>query len=297
MATATTPYGNPNWFKRQSNMAERKAQRNQPKAIDFRDARQVATLAFNNGYQADSQGAFRPMRDIKRDATAASQQMNSLSLGAKAGSASNLGRPANTSLPIRGGGSNDFGGLLAQRNQQMMSGNRADNIAQAKASGSFGSIRDTFNQQGAAYGQMMDNKGDIVMGPKTTTPQALQEKQQAANRGFLQEQADSKWMLRQMSGEEPTINVTKGVLSGTPAKAAISGKYGSGSSTFSFPGDKLKPGKIGVTSPSGETVLRPAKEVMQGLANKPGIARPGDKYQPQKWTAEDLRKISQAKKR
>ena len=54
--------------------------------------------------------------------------------------------------------------------------------------------------------------------------------------------------------------------------ASIFGKYGSGSSTFSAPG---KEGLI-----NG----KPASEVLQGLANKPGIARAGDRFQPQKST-------------
>lgn len=65
----------------------------------------------------------------------------------------------------------------------------------------------------------------------------------------------------------------------------ISGKYGTGSSTFSAPGTPRKEGLI-----NG----RPASEVLQGLANKPGIARAGDRFQPQKSTPAETKAVNTA---
>lgn len=65
----------------------------------------------------------------------------------------------------------------------------------------------------------------------------------------------------------------------------ISGKYGTGSAEFFKPGTPRKEGLI-----NG----RPASEVLQGLANKPGIARAGDRFQPQKSTPAESKAMNTA---
>jgi hypothetical protein len=101
------------------------------------------------------------------------------------------------------------------------------------------------------------------------------EQQKSQSRAGLQDQVDAKRMLGQATGDIPTVSITPDMSGKTGGSVAISGKYGSGSSTFLPPGAPRKEGLI-----NG----KPASEVLQGLANKPGIARAGDRFQPQKST-------------
>jgi hypothetical protein len=98
--------------------------------------------------------------------------------------------------------------------------------------------------------------------------------QQDMNRAALEDRASGLRLLREMSQTPLQVTATEGGKS-------LVGKYGTGSSTATT-GSGRKEGMI-----NG----KPASEALQELANKPGIARKGDKYQPQKWSAEDLRKL------
>ena len=85
------------------------------------------------------------------------------------------------------------------------------------------------------------------------------------NRAGLEEAVSAKKMLQE--AQRPPMQVEQ-----SGGTKSIQTQYGSGSSTAAQ-GPK-KEGLIGG---------RPFSEVMQGLANKPGIARKGDKFQPQQW--------------
>ena len=127
---------------------------------------------------------------------------------------------------------------------------------------------------------------------KSQIREALQSQQRVQNRAALQEQVDAKRMLGQATGDIPTMQGIglKGESISTDAAPKIgearniSGKYGTGFATFEKPGTK-KEGLI-----NG----RPASEVLQGLANKPGIARAGDRFQPQKSTPAESKEMNKA---
>lgn len=177
-----------------------------------------------------------------------------------------------------------FGQMLASRGQaaqpQMT---REDRIAKAKQDGTFMSIREAFNQKAKSFGQMMDEAGNITTAapyrPGLTTPT---EQSKVSNLGSLQEAVSAKKLLAEAEGAPkvtvPTITTSAGQVPQIGAKN-IAGKYGTGFATAA--GEKSE----------GMVNGRPFSEVMQGLANKPGIARPGDKFQPQKW--DDVKKRTQ----
>ncbi len=302
MATYT-PLQNPNWWKRQSNMSGRKEARQQPRQPDFNNPREAAKYLYGAGIQLGEDGSTKPTRDYGSLLRLNSSQMNSLSPGSPAGSASNMGGPmnslyANDPTFFNRGGSNDFGAQIAARNQTLQPGapvmSREQNIAQAKQSGSFGAIRDQYNQQARSFGRSMDEEGNISTQapyrPGLTSPTAQsQAPGLEANRQGLEERAAGLKLMREVSSGGPRVTVPT-ISSPLPGGGTqtvpqlgvknIEGRYGSGFAT---------------TGPrSGEGLIngRPASEVLQGLANKPGIAREGDKYQPKKWTAEDLRKLN-----
>ena len=164
---------------------------------------------------------------------------------------------------------------------------RADNIAQAKKDGTFETLRTQFNDN--APDQYMDEKGDIL---STTTPS-----ERTARRGqYWADQAAANRLLKQASGDLPTVTTPSIIYDETGQEVPqmggarnIEGKYGRG---FIDPTGltRRKPGQEGLING------RPASEVMQGLANKPGIAREGDKFQPQTLTAEENKRLEEAAK-
>ncbi len=298
-----TPYANPNWLKQQMRLMGQRQPR-QSSQPNMNDPREAAKGLYGAGIQINEQGSATPTRDYGSLLRLNSSQMNGLSRGAGAGSNSSLGQPLNSMYANnpgffnRGGGSNDFGAQIAARNQTLQPGapvaSREQNIAQAKQSGNFGAIRDQYNQQAQSFGRSMDEEGNIsTQAPYRAGLTAPTAQSQApgleANRGALEERAAGLKLLREVSSGGPRVTVPTisqplpgGGTQTVPQLGAknIEGRYGSGFST---------------TGPrSGEGLIngRPASEMLQGLANKPGIAREGDKYQPKKWTAEDLRKLN-----
>jgi hypothetical protein len=225
---------------------------------------------FNIGLQADSSGNLNPTQDFGGMLGAASNQINSLTSGVSPGQFSSLGKPLGTMYKQNPGffksgpgGTAAFGDAVSQRNQSMMQGGGIPNPMRPGYAGPY------------------------RPGLTGTT-----EQQKIQNRASLQEQVDAKRMLGQATGDIPTVTYKTGfgtdysperqaamasgeVPIGPRDKVTISGKYGTGSSTFSAPGTPRKEGLI-----NG----KPASEVLQGLANKPGIARAGDRFQPQKST-------------
>jgi hypothetical protein len=265
------------------------------------------------GMKYDSQGNIGPTRDYGRDMMLGSQQRNSLSRGTPGGYASGLGNPLNSNLTPRG-----FADTLQQRNQTM---SREQNIAQAQREGTFGTIRDKFNTDNAGAGLSMNRFGNIrKMNPPQAiaplpddTPGAASAAARSSmmsrpvdsvlleKRGFgspvqqaplgasvtpaapaaapntgLQDRAAGLRLLREMSQTPLQIERSGG-------ETSLQGKYGTGSSTTTGPRQGLING-------------RPASEGMQGLAEKPGLARPGDKYQPKGMSAEEIAKARKTKK-
>jgi len=222
---------------------------------------QAAMGLFNLGVKIDSQGNPVPTQDFGAMTAASSQGINSLSRGVKGGQFSSLGQPLNTMYAQnpnffnRRPDASTFGAMIAQRNQQT-------------------SQMGIPNPQSSAY------RGPYRPGFVGTT-----EQQKIDNRAALQEQVDAKRMLGQESGDIPTTTLIPDMTGKTGGSVGISGRYGSGSSTFLPSGSPRKEGLI-----EG----RPASEVLQGLANKPGLARPGDKFQPQKLTAADSSAMNKA---
>lgn len=256
----------------------------EPRAPNLNDPAQMALGMFNQGMRAGADGTLQPVQDYGGMLQKASQGVNSMTRGVKGGQMSSLGKPMNSMYAQNPGffnrGAQDaesFGQMLAQRGQTQSQGlSRDERIAQAKESGQFDSIRSAFNERAKSFGQMMDEAGKISSvapyRPGLSTPTVQSQDQ---NRGRLEEAVSGKKLLAEASGAPrvttPTITTPAGSTPMIGAKN-IEGKYGSGFSTQKR-GEKSE-GLIGG---------RPFSEVMQGLANKPGVARKGDKFQPQQW--------------
>jgi len=218
---------------------------------------------FNKGLQADSSGNLNPTQDFGGMMGAASSQINSMTRGVRPGQFSSLGKPMGTMYAQNPGffrsgpgGTAAFGDAVSQRNQSMMQGGGIPNPMRPGYAGPYR--------------------------PELT---GTTEQQKVQNRAALQEQVDAKRMLGQATGDIPTVNIQPDMTGKTGGSATISGKYGTGSSTFSAPGTPRKEGLI-----NG----KPASEVLQGLANKPGIARAGDRFQPQKSTPAESKAMNTA---
>jgi hypothetical protein len=223
----------------------------------------AATGLFNIGLQADSSGNLNPTQDFGGMMGAASNQINSMTRGVRPGQFSSLGKPMGTMYAQNPGffksgpgGTAAFGDAVSQRNQSMMQGGGIPNPMRP---GYAGPYRPGFT--------------------------GTTEQQKVQNRAALQEQVDAKRMLGQATGDIPTVNIQPDTTGKTGGSVTISGKYGTGSNTFSAPGTPRKEGLI-----NG----RPASEVLQGLANKPGIARAGDRFQPQKSTPAETKAMNTA---
>lgn len=258
-----------------------------PKRPDANDPNQDALGMFNSGMRAGADGTLQPTQDYGGLLRKASQGVNSLTRGVRGGQTSSLGKPLNSMYEQnpgffnRGGnagGVEGFGQMLAQRGQMPDQGESRDQrIAQAKESGQFDSIRGAFNEKAKSFGQMMDETGKIsTLAPYRPGLSAPTVQSQTQNRAGLQDAVTAKKLLAEAGGAPkvttPTISTPAGDVPMTGAKN-IEGKYGSG---FSAP----------TKGPKTEGMVngRPFSEVMQGLANKPGLARKGDKFQPQQWS-------------
>jgi hypothetical protein len=229
---------------------------------------EAAMGLYQIGMRADESGNLMPTQDFGGLMSSASSQINSMTRGVKPGQFSSLGKPLgsmyqqNPGFFKSGQALEGFGAAVSQRNQAM-------------------SQSPSQEVQTPAY-----------RGPYRPGFTGVTEQQKTQNRAALQEQVDAKRMLGQATGDIPTTTYRSGMgVEYSPGRQAsmasgetpigkrdtvsISGKYGSGSSTFLPPGAPRKEGLI-----NG----KPASEVLQGLANKPGIARAGDRFQPQKDT-------------
>lgn len=262
----------------------------------------VAMGLFNIGLQADSSGNLNPTQDFGGMLGAASSQINSLSRGIRPGQFSSLGKPMGTmyaqnpgffrSAP---GGTAAFGDAVSQRNQTFAEQFKIPDYSGGQQTGSpaataGGGIPNPMRPGYA--GPYRPGFTGTTEQQKSQIREALQSQQRVQNRAALQEQVDAKRMLGQATGDIPTVQGIglKGESISTDAAPKIgearniSGKYGTGFATFEKPGTK-KEGLI-----NG----RPASEVLQGLANKPGIARAGDRFQPQKSTPAESKEMNKA---
>lgn len=229
---------------------------------------------FNIGLQADSSGNLNPTQDFGGMMSAASSQINSLTRGVSPGQFSSLGKPMGTMYAQNPGffrsgpgGTAAFGDAVSQRNQTFAEQFKIPDYSGGQQAGSP-----------AAGGGIPNPMRPGYAGPYRPGLTGTTEQQKVQNRAALQEQVDAKRMLGQATGDIPTVNRSS-------SGATISGKYGTGSSTFSAPGTPRKEGLI-----NG----KPASEVLQGLANKPGIARAGDRFQPQKSTPAESKAMNTA---
>lgn len=268
-----TPYASPNWAKRMMRLNTPKV----PKRPDENDPNQAALGMFNLGMRAGADGTLQPTQDFGGMMSKASQGINSLSRGVKGGTFSSLGKPMNSMYEQnpgffnRGGnagGAEGFGQMLAQTREQR--------IAQAQQDGTFGTIRDKYNLDNADKGMQMNKFGNLIKNagavqtpyrPGLTGPTVQsQMKSQAQNRAGLQEAVTGKKLLQE--AQQPAMQITE-----AGGGKNLVGKYGTGWSAPTTPGKK------------NESLIggRPFSEVMQGLANKPGLARKDDKFQPQQW--------------
>lgn len=243
----------------------------------------MAMGAYNIGLQADASGTLQPTQDFGQMATLQSQQLNSLSPGVDPRQQTSLGKPLGAMYAMnpntwknRPGGTAAFGDAVSQRNQSMMQGGGIPEYSGGQQTGS---------PAATAGGGIPNPMRPGYAGPYRPGFTGTTEQQKIQNRAALQEQVDAKRMLGQATGDIPTVNIQPDMTGKTGGSATISGKYGTGSSTFFAPGTPRKEGLI-----NG----RPASEVLQGLANKPGIARAGDRFQPQKSTPAETKAMNTA---
>lgn len=258
----------------------------------------MAMGAYNIGLQANASGTLQPTQDFGQMATLQSQQLNSLSPGVDPRQQTSLGKPLGAMYAMnpntwknRPGGTAAFGDAVSQRNQTFAEQFKIPDYTGGQQAGSP-----------AAGGGIPNPMRPGYAGPYRPGLTGTTEQQKIQNRAALQEQVDAKRMLGQATGDIPTVTYKTGFGTAySPERQAsmasgetpigkrdtitISGKYGTGSSTFSAPGTPRKEGLI-----NG----RPASEVLQGLANKPGIARAGDRFQPQKSTPAETKAMNTA---
>lgn len=125
------------------------------------------------------------------------------------------------------------------------SGTREQNVANARASGEFGKVRDEYNSANSARGYSMDVRGDIVEDPK---------KQAAFNRSQLQPMADNIAANRDFARGEAPLQRTgsfspdanaQGGMRQTGGFAQKMNPYGTASATY------------GSTTPAGTGGMMP----------------------------------------
>jgi hypothetical protein len=247
-----------------------------PKQPDMNDPAQAAEMMYGAGIQLGAGGGAQPTRDFGSLLRLNSSQMNPLSRGAKPGSFSSLGQPMNSMYANNPGffnreGRNNFAGQLAQRNTSLTPGAPVP-AAPEKPAFSLSSMLGPRAPLAAARnptpGQPNQAPAPQTMGP---TPET--------NRAGLEDRASGLRLLREMS--QTPLQVTE-----AGGGKNLVGKYGTGWSAPTTPGKKSQ----------GLINGRPVAEVMQGLAEKPGLARPGDKYQPKGMTTEEIAKARKTKK-
>lgn len=264
-------------------------------------AQQGANDLYSSGMKVGRDGSLVPLRNYGGTVAALSQQRNSLS-------PSGGGRPMNdmylddpTFFNRRPGGAEGFGQMLAQTREQR--------IAQSQREGTFDTIRDKYNQDNRASGSVMNKFGNIIAradqpqtmagdrkvdraliekrgfgspagqesAPMQPAPSAMIQDPRIANRQALEQGAAGIKLQREATGILPTVTESNGIK-------RIEGKYGYGASTR-------------VPSAGGEGMIGKQKfsEVMQGLANKPGVASEGDRFQPQTASATKTTPVKSAK--
>lgn len=239
---------------------------------DMNDPRQAAQSLYGAGIQLGEDGSPRATRDFGSLLGLNSSQMNALSRGAKPGSFSSLGQPTGSMYANNPG---FFRNRLRQRNQTLVPGapamSREQRVAQAQQDGSFGAIRDQYNQTAKNLGRQMDEAGNIQSlapyRPGLNTPTA---QSQMTNRAGLEDRAAGLRLLREMS--QTPLQIDR--KAGGGADTLIRGKYGEG-----FAGN-LPPGVKRPAGYEGDVNGRPFSEVMTGLANKQvreGTWRKGDR--------------------
>lgn len=231
---------------------------------DMNDPRQAAQSLYGAGIQLGEDGSPRATRDFGSLLGLNSSQMNALSRGAKPGSFSSLGQPTGSMYANNPG---FFRNRLRQRNQTLVPGapamSREQRVAQAQQDGSFGAIRDQYNQTTKNLGRQMDEAGNIQSlapyRPGLNTPTA---QSQMTNRAGLEDRAAGLRLLREMSQTPLQMTATDG------GKTLV-GKYGTGSSSNTA-GAKNQ----------GMIDGQPASDVLRELANRQvreGTWRKGDR--------------------
>lgn len=269
----------------------------------YPNPKQAAMALYGAGLKADAQGNMVSTQDFGAMTRMESQGINSLTRGTPGGFSSSLGKPLGSMYAqdptffksmqnpyyraAQGGAMNmpsnaDFGQAVAQRNEG----------ASQSIYNPVQMVRDTVNAStatGAPDTSVSDAVAALGRDKSVQSPAQIR----ASNRSALQGQVDAKRMLGQATGNIPTVGAYNSSGKEVDASKApeagqtrmISGKYGTGSATFSAPGTPRKEGLI-----NG----KPASEVLQGLANKPGIARAGDRFQPQKSTPAESAAMNKA---
>jgi len=244
-----------------------------PKQPDMNDPAQAAEMMYGAGIQLGAGGGAQPTRDFGSLLRLNSSQMNPLSRGAKPGSFSSLGQPMNSMYANNPGffnrqsGSN-FAGQIAQRNQTIAPGAPVPAPPQTTPTGM------------KLDNALIEKRGfGSPMQPTPSGANAAPAAPAAAPNTGLQDRASGLRLLREMS--QTPLQVTE-----AGGGKNLVGKYGTGWSAPTTPGKRSE----------GLINGRPASEVMQGLAEKPGLARPGDKYQPKGMSAEEIAKARKTKK-
>lgn len=296
---ASNPYISPSWAKRMTRMNTPKV----PKRPNLNDPQQAAAEMFSQGLRAGADGTLQPTQDFGGLMSKASQGINSMSRGATGGQFSSLGKPLNSMYEQnpgffnRGGnvgGAEGFSQMLAQRGQPTAQAAPSftpkaplpnDTPGAASAAARAGmmkprSFSDTVSGAGnrPVENLLIERRGfgspTATQTPTSAPAPQMPPSQMMLNRKGLEEAVSAKKLLAEAAGA-PVVSEQGGVRS-------IAGKYGSGTATA-------------VKGPRAEGIVngRPFSEVMQGLANKPGVARAGDKFQPQNWS--DVLKRKKAK--
>lgn len=291
----------------------------------------MAMGAYNIGLQADASGTLQPTQDFGQMATLQSQQLNSLSPGVDPRQQTSLGKPLGAMYAMnpntwknRPGGTAGFGDAVSQRNQTFAEQFKIPDYTGGQQTGSpaagggipnplrpgyagpyrpglTGTTEQQKVQNRAALQEQVDAKrmlgqatGDIptVRVHYTDTHYAKADRGRniddvAPGEGIEKELLTFGELRDGGKGLPIHDYIREAYKPGTKLDAGIniSGKYGTGSAEFFVPGGPRKEGLI-----NG----KPVSEVLQGLANKPGIARAGDRFQPQKSTPAESKAMNTA---
>ncbi len=238
---------------------------------------------FNRGGNAGGAAGFGEMLGQTREQRIAQAQ--------REGTFDTIRDKYNTESAASGMQMNKFGNMVKNAGTPkaattLAAGNRPVDNALIEKRG-FGSPVEGEPEMGSRLSDMMGDMGrrsgstEPAMGqravttptPTGTTAGAQAPSQQAMNRAGLEEAVSAKKMLQE--AQRPPMQIDR--KTGGGVDTLIQGKYGKGFAANAPPGVKRPAGY------EGDVNGRPFSEVMQGLANKPGIARKGDKFQPQQW--------------